>query len=377
MSLIKHLKRKGLKPKDEILWKGPGVDGITFSLLSRFLVCRERFRLLVIKGLRPARSFNHRIEYGNMWHVCEEAHARWPKDPGKWQVCLKMHCVALLDQYPYQTDEVNKWYNVCKRQFPEYVDFWKSEPDVKGRVPILQEETFKVPYDLPDGRTVYLRGKWDSVDYIKDGLHGHIFCQENKTKADIDEVLLLRQLKYDLQTNIYLVALREYWKQQVEVPNSDFWVKNQHVRPQYTMGQKIGGIRYNVIRRPLGGGRHSIHQKKRESKKEFYERLGERIRSEPKFFFMRWRIDVSPRDVKRFEDQTLRPLLVQLYDWYDWILWCHAKKKSVFGTGPHWRHPFGVYNVLDEGGSTEMDSYLETGSTAGLEVTKSLFEELQ
>ncbi len=34
----------------EPVWKGPEVDGVTQSLLSRYLTCKERFRLLVIEG---------------------------------------------------------------------------------------------------------------------------------------------------------------------------------------------------------------------------------------------------------------------------------------------------------------------------------------
>src|SRR5688572_23342153 len=67
------------KGRGSPLWKGPESDdpngGITFSALSRFLCCRERFRLVMIEGLRPADGFNHKIEYGQMWHACEEAHA--------------------------------------------------------------------------------------------------------------------------------------------------------------------------------------------------------------------------------------------------------------------------------------------------------------
>ena len=52
------------------LWEGPAGTGpnggITFSLLSRFLVCRERFRVHAVLGLRPADDFNHRLEFGSM-----------------------------------------------------------------------------------------------------------------------------------------------------------------------------------------------------------------------------------------------------------------------------------------------------------------------
>ena len=38
-------KLKGKEINTGPAWKGPEVDGITQSLLSKFLVCRERFRI--------------------------------------------------------------------------------------------------------------------------------------------------------------------------------------------------------------------------------------------------------------------------------------------------------------------------------------------
>jgi len=84
-------KSKAKRPKEvsrrEPLWKGPcSTDdngGITFSLLSRWLVCRHRFYIYAIQGIQPMREFNHRIEYGSMWHVCEEHFARGDELAGR------------------------------------------------------------------------------------------------------------------------------------------------------------------------------------------------------------------------------------------------------------------------------------------------------
>src|SRR4051794_6290554 len=85
------------------LWKGPEEDGITFSLLSQFLVCRERFRVRVIEGLSAGGGFNHRIEYGSMWHTCEEALAAIAPDSpsmvephkSEWEPHLRAHAERL------------------------------------------------------------------------------------------------------------------------------------------------------------------------------------------------------------------------------------------------------------------------------------------
>jgi hypothetical protein len=379
-------------PRQGPLWKGPEVDGVTFTLLSRFLVCRERFRLLVIEGLRPSEGFNHRIEYGNMWHLCEEHHARG-NDPTRgnkadkamplWEGALKEYATALAKRYPIQREQVEHWWNVCRTQFPVYVHYWARNTDVVQRIPLLQEYAFKVPYQLPSGRTVLLRGKWDSVDVIGKGKGTGIYLQENKTKGDVVEAQLKRQLTFDLQTMLYLVALEN---------QLEFQGQTDLRLPPGVAGSTLGGVRYNVIRRPLSGGKYSIVRHKPsksnmygESPEEYYARLGSLIKENPEHFFMRWRVEVQPEDIARFRKRCLDPILEQLCDWWEWVrLTPHgdpfSDRDGSFGEPEpnhiHWQHPFGVYNVLDEGGSTDLDEYLSSGSLAGLTRTDNLFPEL-
>lgn len=335
------------------LWKGPYEDGITQSLLNLFLMCRERFRVKVIDGLGPSDKFRHALEYGNMWHVCEEALAK-KEDPYK---SLKDYANQLLRRYPTSQEEVEKWYLVCKMQFPIYVDYWKKHPDVKERTPLYQEEVFNVDYSLPSGRVVRLKGKFDSVDMI--GKKPAIYLQENKSKGDIDEEVLQRQLTFDLQTMFYLVSLKK-------------WTADRNI------GTPIHGIRYNVIRRPFSGGKGSIRQKqatkttKAETLPQLIERLKvEYILPEPQYWFMRWKVMISATDIDRFRDEFLTPILEQLCDWWDDLQKNEFKKSSL-----NYRTPYGIYNPLAEGLMTDVDEYVATGSTAGLQKLETLFPEL-
>lgn len=361
------------------LWAGPcapgPLGGITQSMLVRFMSCRERFRLKYVLGLEPPDKWNKSIGYGNMWHVCEEALASERSYFGEvvgtmlWEDNLTKHATQQVIRYPMQRDEIEKWYSVCRVQFPEYVKYWADHPDVLGRTPLMQEQVFDVPYALPSGRTVRLRGKFDSVDLIRvsDGLEG-IYLQENKTKGDIDKVQIERQLRFDLQTMIYLVALRHHY-------NLMGW----------TAKGPILGVRYNVVRRPLSGGVGNISPHKAKSTKtkvtpaetagQFYERLRrDYIAADPAHWFFRVRSEVSARDVQVFRETCLDPLLEQVCWWYDEI----TKTRHDFRYPPlNYRTPFGVFNSLTEGGSTEYDAYLESGSEAGLRRVESLFGELQ
>ena len=345
-------------------------------MLSRYLVCKERFRVQYIEGLRPQPGFEAKIEYGQMWHVCEEALAN-----GKpWEPALIGYCKGLSKIYPMNGQDISHWWKVCAIQFPIYVKYWSKHRDVKNRKPLAQEYVFDIPYQLPSGRMVRLRGKFDSVDLISN----KVWLQENKTKSDIDRIKLTRQLSFDLQTMLYLTALL----------SSDL-----------LKGRKLAGVRYNVIRRPLSGGKGSIRRHKatknkpEESLNEFYQRLRtEVIEQEVKEaalekrdcdYFCRFNVEVNTVDINRFRGECLDPILENLCCDYEWWARCHTNGWSPYSISKlhssefthhrsyHYRFPYGVYNVLTEGGYSELDEYLLTGSEQGLVRMESLFNELQ
>jgi hypothetical protein len=365
------------------LWAGPcdsgPQGGITFSLLSRFISCRERFRIAVIEGLRPVDAFNHRLAFGDAWHLCEEALA-WQDPDGvvaskerPWEDPLLYWGQQTCKRYPTAAEQVDHWYNVIRVTFPLYVEYWAKHPDMIARRPLLSEQSFSVPYRLSSNRTVRLRGKWDSVDLVGEGKGARVILQENKTKGDVREAQIRRQLRFDLQLGSYLVALTEEWHQ------GQPW---SNINPSV----RIGGVRYNVVRRPLSGGKGSIVRHKPtksnpdgESKEDFFLRLRDIIAASPQDYFMRWDVGITPSDILKFRRECLDPILEQLCDWWEAMQDCDGDYfRPPTPHGPvHWRHPFGVYDALNEGGASDRDEYLETGSTVGLERASTLFPELE
>jgi len=384
MGLVDKLKNKKLRQpqpqRQGPVWGGPEKEGITFSLLSRFLTCRERFRILVVEGLKPVERWNHRIEYGNMWHVCEEALAKSLPHQAELEQALwalNDYAKGLCKKYPMDQNDIDKWYNVCKVQFPIYAKHWREHPDVVERTPLLQEQVFDVPYKLPSGRTVRLRGKWDSVDLIGKGKGAGIYLQENKTKGDIEPEQMQRQLTFDLQTMLYLVALSAECDRGSKIGLLLFGAGSK----------SIAGVRYNVVRRPLSGGRGTIKQhaptKSRpmgESKEDYYDRLRGIIDGSaedapgPDYFFMRWKTEISKSDVDLFRKRCLDPILEQLCDWWEWIT--QPGDDILNCCGPHWQHPFGCVNTIDEYGYSDLDEFLRSSSEVGLARTQNLFPEL-
>lgn len=383
------LKMSGAKPPKPRppLWEGPQSSGhnggVTQGLIGRFLCCPERFRLHAMEGLRPQQKWNHRTGYGDLWHVCEEAVAGG-KD---WKAALPAKALLAMQDHPLQKDEIGKWHDVCATQFPIYLDHWRKH-QVKERLEnIAQELEFCVPYQLPSGRVVHLKGKMDRVDVGKmDGKRG-VLLGEHKTKGDVDIDAIRRQLTFDLQTMLYLTAL------QVMADDMDGPFE-QHRGP-------ILGVRYNVVRRPLSGGRYTITQHKEKRTKEtrskkdgrvlkpgsitpaetwpaFCERLGKLIKGDPEWFFARFTVRVSPSDIARFRQMCLDPILERMCLWYDLVT--EESDPLAVGYRPtygmHYVFPFGVLNPLTEGLSTDLEECVATGSTAGLRRTETLFPEL-
>lgn len=206
-------KRVANKPKNKPVWGGPCGEGpqggVTQSLLARYLGCPERFRIITIEGLRGSEHFSAPLEFGNMWHACEEGHATGIKSA--WINHLQVCCGKLLKKYPRESNEIDVWFQKCQVLFPKYVEHWAAHPDVQKRTPLMQEQAFDVPYKLPSGRTVRLRGKFDSVDLIEEKPVG-VYLQENKSKSGIDQAKVFRQLRFDNQTMIYLIALETMQK---------------------------------------------------------------------------------------------------------------------------------------------------------------------
>ncbi len=99
-------------------------------------------------------------------------------------------------------------------------------------------------------------------------------------------------------------------------------------------------------------------------------------------WFSRFNVEVTEADVERFRQECLDPILETMLDWYDHITGT-SSKRSPFDCAPggsdrmvHWTHPRGVYNILDENGTSDLDAMLESGSTAGLRQTSVLYPEL-
>jgi hypothetical protein len=369
-SLGKLATKANVKECNGPLWKGPmdssPLGGITQSAINNFLVCRERFRLKMVEGMQPPERFSAPLDFGSMWHICEEIE--------NYEQPLKEYAQRLCLKFPLQQEEIHKWWQVVKLLHPIYKEYWAKHQTKEKVEPLMREQTFNVPYELPSGRVVYLRGKFDGVDLAGTGKDRGIYLFETKTKSDIEESKIVRTLKLDLQTMLYLIALAKDKETRWGLLGANEDATNN------CCSLPIKGVRYNCIRRPLSGGKGTIrpHQatktKPAESNAEYFARLKGVILEDVDTYFLRLKVEVFPSDVERFKRISLNPILEQMCGWYEHVcqddLWDNANHI-------HYVSPFGLYNPLTEMNQTDMDELILNGSEVGLQKVDSLFPELQ
>jgi len=357
-TLADRLKSHGVEHHPNCLWRGPQnpgpLGGVTQSLLNDFIYDRERFRVKYVEGWRANERFSRALEYGTMFHLACEYYG----EDKPWLPPVLDYARKLCQKFPTDQEEIDKYYEALKVQFPIYVDFWSQHQATKPVETHSREQCFNVPYKLPSGRIVHLRGKCDGLDRIEGGLR----LLEHKTKSKLDPMGIERRLSFDLQTALYAIALSTQEK------------------------QLVIGVLYDVIKRPFSGGKGSIKRaepkqlksgfKEGESKEDFNKRLQQYFIDNPEEWFARWDLTFGIQDLDIFRHKCLNPLLEQLCIWYDWIS-SPQGMADPFKCDVHWMAPFGLYSPLIDGsGTTDLDAYLLEGSSVGLTRQTSLFSEL-
>lgn len=302
-------------------------DGVTFSMLSKFVGCRERFRLSAVEGW-TSRAFAVPLEFGSCFHNCLEFLQDGGRPENLYEVTEAYKHSKLKDPNNALNDEdsieLERLLGTVEIVVLKYMEYWNEVPSFqqgKRRAYdrdfkyLYQEETFNVSHILPTGRNIRLRGRWDAV--LRHPFSGSPVLQENKTKGMIDEQGLLEGLKKDLQTQFYLWTL------------------------YLTLGKIPTHILYNVIRRP------GLRPRSGEPLKDFLNRVDEDIDKRPSHYFMRWVVDIERKDLEDFVERTLNPLLLQVSEWWDSVKHDPFSPWTLQDGGPnllHYERPYGIYD---------------------------------
>lgn len=294
LTLVARAKKLGLYTQTPAAFYDPERDGITFSALNAWQQCRELSRLGLNGVTSKGTSFA--LVFGTLVHallqtVYEATRHNALKGPPS-DAMVKSFMTALEAMWnkenPMASADAREHAELslmlAEAVMPRYFRYW-HEDFTAVRWMALEHE-FRIPYavPLPDGRVVktFIRGKMDGN--FRQGTALKLF--ETKSQGQIDEEATANILPHDLQSNIYLWAMRRIHKEQP------------------------AGVRYNIIRRP------QLRQKKDESLKAFAYRCALDVAERPDFYFVRMDMDIERRDMDRFEgefDDMLRDFCAWWY----------------------------------------------------------------
>lgn len=336
-------------------------DGITYSLLSRFMVCPERFRLATVEGWSET-GISAGLEFGSAFHHCLE---NLDRDPSTVVSKYTTERLAKGKFFGAQRDEFEVLMAMVVGMVHAYKVKWRGEDFV--RTPVLKEAVWDIQYPLPMPeeirfqssdvetlpkevaiglpgiRYVRLRGRFDEV--FRSQSSGKLWLMETKTKTDIDHDGISRTLSQDLQTMLYVTALQHQFQEEVE------------------------GVVYNVIRRPS-----LKFTDKDGTLPNFQERIRTTALEQSEKYFYRWNHTFMEGEVAKWQQQCLNPLLTQVALWWDSI---SADPFEPWGSPLHYQRPFGCYDALASGRRGDFFELLTGGNVGKLRRRETAFPELE
>jgi hypothetical protein len=339
------------KAKQKLAYDNPMIPwnldaGTTFSMLNLFQECREQTFQSYVNGY-SGKKLKDGLEFGSIWHLMQEHYYKNTKQSPTVtaaKVCKAYEKWRDPTLFKNEHENFQILLGIAEMMFPLCVKYWAEDDDEIDW--IEQEQKFKTSYTFKDidgrDRTIFLRGMRDGV-FREDGVLG-VF--ETKTKGQINQTSIRDQLKADLQTLIYVTT------------------------SMIEFGEMPGKVMYNVVRRP------QLKRKQNEALSAFLKRIQADVIKRPKFYFMRWNVDLTKSDIANFRRYTLDPLLGIFCQWADGL-----KKIGALEGKPERRFntPFHFLNctaLVGRYGRVDMFDLLTKKNTTGYLQRKSCFPEL-
>lgn len=268
------------------MWKGPEIDGITQSLLGRFLECPYSFYLYAILGLEDQEAQEQsklNLVWGDVFHKGLELYI-----PQKnYEVAREGMIDYLYEQYPgspesfqYSTALMLKLY----RTKPFEGD-WVTEEVIDDYITI-------------DGKRIRIRGKRDAITRNHPE-YGSVLG-EHKAKGFIDPAKLREEIEVDTQCNVYMLLEPEcewVFYDLIKIPEVQKYAPKRahHETPEeYTrrifVGDNVGSY----------GGHYPIYQNRGA-------------------WVHQGIYHISKEAQEEFLDLTLKPVILRMCEWFDYV----------------------------------------------------------
>lgn len=281
-------------------------DGVTQGSISRFLECREQFRLRYVFGWQTkARSTT--TAFGSAFH---DILANVQFKNLSVDKAVQRYLKGMGDLAPTQRESVSLMLAEVKLIIELYLEHYKKE-HARWKF-IGREQEFKITHEVafPTGRIydVPLRGVFDGIFER----NKHIYLLETKTKGRIDELTLTGMLHKDVQTQLYLYVMSRLYPK-----------------------KKIDGVCYDVVRNP------QLRIGKTESLKHYLQRLKADIKARPDWYFVRLSVTLLPKDTEKWVHDFLDPVLWQIVQWWESI---KDDPNNPWGSPYHFYNPGAFVN---------------------------------
>lgn len=251
------------------MWKGP-TEGVTQSLLGKFLECPYRFYLYAILGLEEPRVLEDNLMWGDSYHVGLE----YLLETKDLDTAKTMAIKYLKEKYPMAP--LTFQYSII-----EMLELFKI-PTEEITTELKINEDILLPYS---SRPVKVRGKMDGLSDTK--------LYEHKCKGTIKNADTIAEIPYDLQCNLYA----------------------------YFAGRST--VQYDLIRIPEA--QWKLPYRRADETDEgfitriYYNHAGPDypIRSKRSLWVNHLQIDLDYID--QVMDYTFYPLCEKLWDWYELV----------------------------------------------------------
>lgn len=313
----------------------PRVHGVSVSCLNLFLQDRVACDLQYLQGWRVPEPWNERMAYGKLFQAGIEGYVKTGHTKRGAARFLQTEYYKQIDDYG--TDKTIAWWSkLALHECYLFIDHYNN-PEVYGKLPLTtvtaSEENLRVEIALPSKRTIvlntYIDGQWS------DGI------MENKCRAKWNEQAIADQIRWDLQYNIYCLAV------------------------QATTGKLPDYVWYQHIRKPGGWGYAGPRKKRGQTQEQYLEEIVEHMHNNVDYYFYRFIGRPQPSEIDRFCFGCLYPILEQFLDWYEYMTSPNRYDPNNVNRY-HWATPYGQYSPFLQDTAERFRDYRLTGSTVGL-----------
>lgn len=238
------------------------VPCLTQSILGAALACPMRGRLVLNRWTSPAKAAKTR--FGSLFHGLLEYAYSQERPPTAPEAAKRLEetLETLRPEYGAKATEImQRDMCVALTIWCVYAQHYAEDWIRMGKGQTETEFNFTA-------HDVIWRGKRDGILPDK---HGGLWLFEHKTHAQIDDEWFAQHLSIDLQVLMYLLSLR-------------------HTHP----GQKVLGVKYNVVRNP-GLKFDGL------SMQAIRDKLRAHIDQDRAHYFHRFEVRVQPGEIDRFD----------------------------------------------------------------------------